>query len=611
MKSSTRTSRPLGVGAVDQSVIMYFQNDTTKTVRATVSSDGLHFDDTKKKISLPALGTAKDFYANFTITEYKNEHILSFVDQGKASRHLSFASSRDGFSWELKTQVKTIHEQGVIVPNYQHERQYVMYFGEHEIKVAYSTDLVTWKVDPTPIIAPPREDANSIWLGIAGVHLTNEGILLSFYTKTVVAGHELFHLSNVLLDSSDPSSALDDPKAIWRQPIEWLGKTIQPLGVVYFQNRLFSYWVTDGVDIHAVAHTPAHKTFDRYATKVANIVLRKHHTNPILTPLEDHPWESFAVFNPAALHARGKTHIVYRAVGENMMSVLGYAESDDGVHISRRFDAPMLVPRAPFEGLVDGTSYDHDSPYISGIGWGGTEDPRLTYIEEDHKIYLTYVAFDGWSPPRVAFSSIHDEDFFNHNWDKWSYPVLISKPGMVNKNATVLPKKVNGKYVFFHRVFPNILVDYLDSLDELGHKGKYLEGHHIIPPRPNAWDSRKVGIGPTPVETPLGWLVIYHAVDDRQDNQYKMGAMILDKEDPTKVLYRTSSPILEPTEWYENQGFKSGVAYPCGATIVNNTLNVYYGGADTVVCVAQAPLDEFLDKIQKDTTIHLQPVMVD
>ncbi|MDE2025675.1 MAG: hypothetical protein KGJ07_04230 [Patescibacteria group bacterium] len=590
---------------------MYFQNDTTKAVRATVSSDGLYFTPTRKKVSLPELATVKNTYASLTISEYKEQQILSYLDAGKTTKYLSFASSTDGFSWQPNTLVKTIHEQGVIVPNYQHERQYVMYFGAHEIKVAYSTDLQNWKVDPTPIIAPPQEDVNSIWLGIAGVHLTNEGILLSFYTKTVVAGHELFHLSNVLLDSNDPSSALDDPKAIWRQPIEWLGTSIQPLGVVYFQNRLFSYWVTGGEDIHAVAHTPAHKTFDRYSTKVANIVLRKHHANPILTPVEDHPWESFAVFNPAALHARGKTHIVYRAVGQNMMSVLGYAESDDGVHISRRFDEPMLVPRAPFEGLADGTIFDHDSPYISGIGWGGMEDPRLTHIEEDHKIYLTYVAFDGWSPPRVALSSIPDEDFFNHNWKKWTYPVLISKPGMVNKNATVLPKKVNGKYVFFHRVFPNILVDYLDSLDSLGHKGTYLQGHHIIPPRVNAWDSRKVGIGPTPVETPIGWLVIYHAVDDRQDNQYKMGAMILDKNDPTKVLYRTSSPILEPTEWYENQGFKSGVAYPCGATIVNNTLNVYYGGADTVVCVAQAPLDEFLGKIQKDTTIHLQPVMID
>ncbi len=608
MKTSTKTRMPIGVGTVAGNVLMYF-GGPTKTVSVTVSSDGLHFEQSKKKVSLPE-STAKTSFANFIVSEYKDEYLLSFVNTEKNSHHLAFASSSDGLSWKEKTTLKNIHEPGIIVPNYQHERKYVLYFGQHDIKVAYSTDLKTWKIDSTPIMAPPAEDAHSISLEIAGAHLTNEGILLSFYTKTVVAGHEVFYLSNVLLDSNNPGEALDSPKAIWRQPIEWIDKKIQPIGVVYFQNRLFSYWATDG-DIHAVAHTPVHKTYDRYSNRVANIALKKHHKNPILTPVEEHPWESFAVFNPAALHARGKTHIVYRAVGENMMSVLGYAESEDGIHISRRFDSPMLVPRAPFEGLADGTTFDHDSPYISGIGWGGTEDPRLTYIEEDHKIYLTYVAFDGWSPPRVAFTHINDEDFFNHNWDKWSYPVLISKPGMVNKNATVLPKKVKGKYVFFHRVFPNILVDYLDNLQSLGHNGKYLEGHHIIPPRPNAWDSRKVGIGPTPVETPIGWLVIYHAVDDRQDNQYKIGAMILDKDDPTKVLYRTSSPILEPTEWYENQGFKSGVAYPCGATIVNNTLNVYYGGADTVVCVAQAPLDEFLEKIQKDTAIHLHPVMLD
>jgi len=85
-----------------------------------------------------------------------------------------------------------------------------------------------------------------------------------------------------------------------------------------------------------------------------------------------------------------------------------------------------------------------------------------------------------------------------------------------------------------------------------------------------------------------------------------MGAMLLDLKDPSKVLYRSSKPILEPTEWYENEGYKAGVAYPCGAVIFNNKLHVYYGGADMVTCVATAPYDEFMDHLKTDKDLELQ-----
>ncbi|OGG30549.1 hypothetical protein A3A63_02205 [Candidatus Gottesmanbacteria bacterium RIFCSPLOWO2_01_FULL_46_9] len=325
--------------------------------------------------------------------------------------------------------------------------------------------------------------------------------------------------------------------------------------------------------------------------------------NPIIKPIVDHFWESRATFNPGALHEKGRVHMVYRAIGDQDVSVLGYASSEDGVHFDERLADPAYVPTEPFECS---TPFSHASgsysPYASGGGcYGGCEDPRLTKIGD--KVYMTYVAYDGWNPPRVALTSIAFDDFINHKWD-WKKPVLISRPGQVNKNACLLPEKIDGKYVLFHRVFPHILVDYLDDLDFDG-KTKWLTGHAKISPRRGYWDSRKVGVGATPMKTQDGWLLIYQAVGDQDSSRYKVGAMLLDLNDPTKVLHRSVKPILEPTEWYENEGYKAGVAYPCGSAIMNNTLHVYYGGADMVTCVATAPMDEFMDHLKTAKEAHL------
>jgi predicted GH43/DUF377 family glycosyl hydrolase len=210
---------------------------------------------------------------------------------------------------------------------------------------------------------------------------------------------------------------------------------------------------------------------------------------------------------------------------------------------------------------------------------------------------MTYVAYDGHSHPRVALSSIRLADFIKHKWN-WLKPVLISPPYIVDKNACILPEKINGKYVIFHRVFPNILIDFVDDLDFNG-KTRWLVGQYKIPTRvlSSDWDSLKVGCGPPPLKTKEGWLLIYQAVGSSDESRYKIGAMLLDLKDPTKVLARTRSPILEPVASYENEGCKAGVVYPCGAVIIQDRLFVYYGGADMVVCVASTKLNNFLGEL--------------
>ena len=338
--------------------------------------------------------------------------------------------------------------------------------------------------------------------------------------------------------------------------------------------------------------------------KVKNIqlMLKRFEGNPILRPNPQNWWETKAVFNPAALYEGGKVHILYRAIGDTDVSVLGYASSPDGVHIQERLAKPAYVPREQFEGVSPtpqagvGTS----GIYVSGGGgMGGCEDPRLTKIDE--RVYLTYVAYDGYRPPRIALSSIQTNDFLNKKWN-WKKPVLISPPHIVDKNACILPEIINGKYVIFHRVFPNISIDFVDDLDFDG-KTRWLTGQYEIPVRAlsSDWDSHKVGCGPPPLKTKDGWLLIYHAVGRCDGNRYKIGAMLLDLKDPTKVLARSRKPILEPTARYENEGLKAGVVYPCGAAIINDHLFVYYGGADMVVCVASVKLNGFLEEL---TTHH-------
>jgi predicted GH43/DUF377 family glycosyl hydrolase len=309
-------------------------------------------------------------------------------------------------------------------------------------------------------------------------------------------------------------------------------------------------------------------------------------------------WESSAVFNTAAVYEGGKVHLVYRAMGPANTSVLGYAASSDGEHFDERDDAPIYGPTEWFE--VPG-KYPNIN-FMSGGGYGGCEDPRITKV--DDTFYMTYVAYNGEDPPRVALTSIKVDNFLKKKWDTWAKPKLISEPGVVNKNCVIFPEKINGKFVVIHRIFPNLLIDFVD---DLSFEDRFLKGEHKIPPRDNAWDSRKLGAGAPPLKTKDGWLLIYQAVDDRDPSKYKIGAMLLDLKDPTKVLYRSNNPILEPTEWYENEGFKSGVAYPCGAVIMNNKLVVYYGGADTVICAASAPLDAFLEQLKHSSPALKQP----
>ncbi len=337
--------------------------------------------------------------------------------------------------------------------------------------------------------------------------------------------------------------------------------------------------------------------------KVAKIKKRVELTralhNPIISP-RLYPWESKATFNPTAFLGTGKIHLIYRAIGHDDSSVLGYAGSHDGYNIIDRPTYTIFMRRNNFN-RVKYTVAPID--YISGGGWnGGCEDPRVTRI--DDTVYLLYIAFDGWGSVRIALTSIAFSDFEAKRW-QWKNPILISPPNEIHKNWVIFPEKVKGKYAILHSISPKILIHYFDSFDEFDGK-KFINSIHQGSPE---WQSRERGVrgvGPAPIKTELGWLMLYHKIEEHDPGRYKIWAMILDSEDPTKVLYKSPEPILEPDEDYENNGCKWGVIYTCGAVVKNDRLFVYYGGADMVVGVATILLTELLEDLKKHKVVKFK-----
>jgi beta-1,2-mannobiose phosphorylase / 1,2-beta-oligomannan phosphorylase len=296
------------------------------------------------------------------------------------------------------------------------------------------------------------------------------------------------------------------------------------------------------------------------------------HENPILTPISRNKWESKAVFNPATIYLNGKVHILYRAMSEDNTSTIGYATSKNGIQIDYRAKSPVYIPREQFE-LKKVSNFN-----------SGCEDPRLSIFED--KIYMLYTAYDG-KTPGVALTSITKENFLNQKWI-WSKPVIISPSKLHDKDAALFPEKINGKYVIIHRLKHNMDLSFHSDLNFKS--GQKLEEYKWIIPRKGMWDSVKVGLNSPPIKIKEGWLIIYHGVSKHR--KYRLGAVLVDHNDPTKIIHRTKEPIFEPETGYEKVGMVPNVVFPCGAVVIGDKLFIYYGGADKVAGVAYIEIEK-------------------
>ena len=340
--------------------------------------------------------------------------------------------------------------------------------------------------------------------------------------------------------------------------------------------------------------------------------LNKSTKNPILGP-GLYSWESEAVFNPGAIYSGGLVHLFYRALGSDGISRIGYANSKDGVNFENRLSYPVYIAQniedaqkhwpftSPSRLVFD------PSMYTSGGGWGGCEDPRTVII--DGTLHMTFNIFNGWDSIRVAVVSIKEIDLLKKKW-KWHNFNYLSKPGDRQKNWVLFPEKINGKFAIFCNLDkgdPNkVFISYVNNLDnkETPTSIEALDPQRI-PDHEVAWHNRTRSAAMPPIKTKDGWLLLYHAMDKNDGGKYKVGALLLDLNDPEKVLYRAQRPILEPSEWYEND-YKPGIVYANGAVVKDGELFVYYGGGDKHIGVAHIRLEALLNSLKENKEIKLK-----
>ena len=294
--------------------------------------------------------------------------------------------------------------------------------------------------------------------------------------------------------------------------------------------------------------------------------LRRHPRNPVLRPNPFNEWEALNVFNPSVVVHGGLFHMHYRAQGTDYVSRIGYAVSADGVSFNR-LQQPVLSPEGDAEAR-------------------GVEDPRIT--EMDGRFYMAYTAYGraGVHPDVGATATgITPMYAVSDNLVTWQRigPVVV---GEDNKDHALFPEKVGGRYVSFHRRPPAIWLAFSQNMRD------WDDHVEIIRPRPGLWDGKRVGAGGPPIRTEAGWLVLYHGYDER--HVYCMGTALLALDDPKTVLKRPRASILEPQETWEIKGDVPNVVFGTANPVVDGTVYLYYGGADRVIGLATAPLDELL-----------------
>jgi len=301
--------------------------------------------------------------------------------------------------------------------------------------------------------------------------------------------------------------------------------------------------------------------------------LNRFNKNPILAPREGQAWEADGVFNPGAVNARGAIHLLYRAVDADRTSRMGYARTENGTDFTFRSSNPVLEPSAEWEEF-------------------GCEDPRITPV--NGSFFVTYTAFSRRGT-RLALAST--KDFMS--FEKYG----LVGPDRDDKDFVLFPGRVNGKVAMLHRLGSKIQIAYFDSLEALSDSEKFwseymthVNAFEVISPKYH-WEEWKVGIGPPPIRTDRGWLVFYHGVN--VERIYRVGAALLDLDDPTKTLARTSEPILEPEMDFEKRGIVPNVVFPTGGVILNGDLLIYYGGADRITGVTKTPIEGFLDELEE------------
>lgn len=324
-------------------------------------------------------------------------------------------------------------------------------------------------------------------------------------------------------------------------------------------------------------------------------VAKRSEHNPIITPNKDHYWEEFATFNMCPVK-KGKTiYGLYRAISaidkiikQKQTSIIGIGKSKEGIHFEER--VPFIVPEEPWDSH-------------------GCEDPRVTYFEG--KYYVFYTALSGYP---FNSENIKVGVAISKDLKKVDERHLITPFNA--KAMTLFPKRINGKItVIFsaHTDIPpaKISIAQFDRIEQLWDKTFWAEwlkeiDKHTVDFRRDQYDHLEIGT--PPVKTKNGWLLIYSHIQnyfqspENHDRIFGIEAILLDTNDPTKIIGKTMGPILVPEESYELSGYVSNVIFPTGAIVEKDKLSIYYGAADTTTCVAYVSLKDLIGSMYFKTT---------
>jgi predicted GH43/DUF377 family glycosyl hydrolase len=300
------------------------------------------------------------------------------------------------------------------------------------------------------------------------------------------------------------------------------------------------------------------------------VLFRRNERNPILTA-DAWPYPIHSVFNAGAARLKdGTTLLLCRIEDRRGLSHLCAARSANGIDGWRIDDSPTLQP---------------DPEHYPEELWG-IEDPRITYLEESRKYAIAYTAY-GKGGPGVALAMTEDFRTFERLG-------VVMQPD--DKDAALLPRRVDGSFALLHRPLTesgsHVWISYSPDLRNWG-------GHKLVlAARKGAWwDANKIGLSPPLIETPRGWLMLYHGVRVTVSGGiYRLGVALLDLDHPDHCLLRGDAWIFGPEAPYECSGDVANVVFPCGYTLGpdGDAINLYYGAADTSVALATGSIREIL-----------------
>ena len=321
-------------------------------------------------------------------------------------------------------------------------------------------------------------------------------------------------------------------------------------------------------------------------------------------------FENKGVLNPAVYQDGTTVHLFYRAVRQGNYSTVGYCRLEGPTTVVERSPTPIMIPEFDYEAH-------------------GIEDPRIVKIDE--LFYLSFTAYDGVNALGAVATSSDLKNFtklgfvvqqftfieferlakcnapLNEKYERFHLHNNIDnnpnkKLTLWDKNVVFFPEKINGKFCFFHRIRPDIQLVMVENLTDLTPQfweDYYLNfSKHIVLSSKFDHEISYIGAGCPPIKTEPGWLCIYHGVHDAASGYvYSACAALLDLENPTIELARLPYPLFQPEEDWELKGVVNNVVFPTGTALFDDTLYIYYGGADKCIGCASLSLKALLSEL--------------